>query len=240
VDFAVHSFKDVPVTMPLVDTAELVIAATPLREDPRDVLASLSGGGLMDLKQGARVGTGSLRRQAQVMELRKDLVVEPIRGNVDTRLRKMKSGEYDGVILAMSGLKRSGLLDASIMRAMDELLPAAGQGALAIECRRDDAELREILGRLNDPMSALAVRLERAVVLGLNGDCHSPIAAYATVEAGAKGKVTLNAAVGGRGGVPPVIRAEASAGVEQADGAAEEVLKQLKAQGAMELLGTGK
>jgi hydroxymethylbilane synthase len=124
------------------------------------------------------------------------------------------------------------------MQAMDELLPAAGQGALALECRRDDVELRALLGRLNDPASALAVRVERAVVLGLNGDCHSPIAAYATVGAGCKGQVHLKAAVGGRGGVPPVIRAEAVVKVEEADRAAEEVVKKLKSLGAMELLGT--
>ena len=135
IDFAVHSFKDVPVTMPLVDTAELVIAATPLREDPRDVLATATGMKLMELKGGARVGSGSLRRQAQVLALRPDVKVLPIRGNVDTRLKKLKAGEYDGVILAMAGMKRSGLLNPSTMVAMDELLPAAGQGALALECR---------------------------------------------------------------------------------------------------------
>src|ERR1035437_6775741 len=219
VDFAVHSFKDVPVTMPLVDTAELVIAATPLREDPRDVLASLKGKRLSDLPAGSRVGTGSLRRQAQVLALRPDLKVEPIRGNVDTRVRKMKAGEYDAVILAMAGLKRSGLFDATMMTAieMEEMLPAAGQGALAIECRREDQWLRELLGKLNDAASSLAVRLERAVVLGLNGDCHSPIAAHATTEGG---RVKLKAAVAGRGGMPPIVRAEASASMVEAARAA--------------------
>jgi hydroxymethylbilane synthase len=215
----------------------LVIAATPVREDPRDVLVTQEGVGLMELKKGARVGTGSLRRQVQVLELRPDLVVSPIRGTVDTRLKKLRAGEFDGVILAMAGLKRAGLFDAGTMRAMDELLPAAGQGALAIECRRDDAELRAMLGRLNDAASALAVRMERAVVLGLNGVCHSPIAAFATVGAGCKGMVTLKAAVGGRGGVPPVVRAEGSGRVEEADGVAGEVVERLKGMGAMGMLG---
>jgi hydroxymethylbilane synthase len=219
VDFAVHSFKDVPVTMPLVETSELVIAATPTREDPRDVLVTLEGCGLMELKPGARVGTGSLRRAVHVLELGPVLRVEGIRGNVDTRLRKLRDGEFD----------------AGTMRAMDELLPAAGQGALALECRREDGELREILGRLNDAASALAVRMERGVVLGLNGDCHSPIAAYATV--GGEGTVTLKAAVGGRDGVPPVVRAERSRRVEEWERVVAEVVEALKGKGAMGMLG---
>jgi len=235
IDFAVHSFKDVPVTMPLLDTADLVIAATPLREDPRDVVASVGGKKLADFKAGSRIGTGSLRRQAQVLELRKDVIVEPIRGNVDTRLKKLKAGEYDGVILAMAGLKRAGLFDPANMAAMNELLPAAGQGALALECRRDDANLRQLLRRLNDPATAIAVRAERALVQGLNGDCHSPIAAYAVVEGD---RIILKAKVAARGGLLPVIRAQSAALVEDAGLAVEDVLRQLKSQGAMELLGT--
>ena len=237
VDFAVHSFKDVPVTMPLVDTAELVIAATPLREDPRDALVSTVGKTIADLPAGARVGTGSLRRQAQLLAVRPDLKVEPIRGNVDTRLKKLQSGEYDAVILAMAGLKRSGLFDASMMTAieMDVLLPAAGQGALALQCRRDDHELRALLDKLNHAASSLAVRLERAVVLGLNGDCYSPIAALAMVEGE---RVTLKAAAAARGGRPPIVRAQATASVAEAQRAPQEVVQQLKDQGAMELLGT--
>lgn len=138
VDMAVHSFKDVPVTMPLVDVSELVIAAVPAREDVRDVLVSEKVRRLEDLPAGARVGTGSLRRQAQVLALRPDVEVVGIRGNVDTRIRRLKGGEYEAVILAYAGVKRAGLFEAGLMTpmAVEAMVPAAGQGALALQCRR--------------------------------------------------------------------------------------------------------
>ncbi len=129
VDFVVHSFKDVPVTMPLVATDNLVIAATPLREDPRDVLVSRGGSrSLADLPQGARVGTGSLRRRCQILAIRPDLRVEGLRGNIDTRIRKLRDGDYDAVILATAGVIRAGLFDPASMSPLDELLSAPGQG----------------------------------------------------------------------------------------------------------------
>jgi hydroxymethylbilane synthase len=252
VDLAVHSYKDVPVTMPLVEQADLVIAAVPPREDPRDVLAvavaaAIAGGPgpessptpaptLRDLPPGGRVGTGSLRRRAQVLALRPDLAVLPIRGNVDTRLKKMRGGEYDAVILAAAGLRRSALFDAAEMTPIDaaDMLPAAGQGALALQCRRDDARTRQLLAALHSPPDATCVDLERAVVAALEGDCHSPIAALATLDGA--GTLTLTAAVAARGGEPPLLRARQSGPLAQAPALLRQVVDALKAQGAMSLL----
>jgi hydroxymethylbilane synthase len=230
IDFAVHSYKDVPVTLPLVDTADLLIAAVPKREDPRDVLAVRDPvkGALPD---GARVGTSSLRRRCQLLEIGRDIQVLPLRGNIDTRLRKLRAGEYDVVVLAMAGLRRTGLYDSASMFSSDHLLPAAGQGALALQCRRNDKRTIEILVSLNDPDTAACVSAERSVVKALNGDCHSPIAALATLgSAGAT--LVLRAAVGGREGTPPVVRASATGPVKQAARLVEQVVEALLAGGA--------
>jgi hydroxymethylbilane synthase len=204
IDVAVHSYKDVPVTMPLVPTENLIIAAVPIREDPRDALISLSARSIADLPTGARVGTGSLRRRCQLLFRRPDLQIEPTRGNIDTRLRKLREGQADGIILAMAGLKRAGLFDPSIMVAIDpaEMLSAPAQGALALMCRADDRATRGLLVVLNDPPTAMCVDAERAVVAGLHGDCVSPIAALAQIISG---KMRLQVAVGAGGGEPPVI-----------------------------------
>jgi hydroxymethylbilane synthase len=235
VDFAVHSFKDVPVTMPLVDVSELAIAAVPEREDARDVMVSTDGSGLAAQAEGARIGTSSLRRQAQVLARRPDVRVMPLRGNIDTRIRKMKSGEYDAIILALAGVERAGLHDRGIMVPMplDEMLPAAAQGALALQCLRDRAEVRGVLGKLNHVPTAQCVAVEREVVKLLEGDCHSPIAAHAVME---NGGMRLSAAVAAAGGVPPVVRASATVEVQQVETAALRVVEQLLAQGARELL----
>lgn len=235
VDFAVHSFKDVPVTMPLVDQADLIIAAVPQREDPRDVLASGKARSISDLPQGAKVGTGSLRRKCQILALRPDLNVELIRGNIDTRVRKLHEGQYDAVILALAGLKRSGLYNDTDMNAIpaEQMLPAAAQGALAIQCRKNDQRTREILEAIDDAKSHQCVDLERAVVLALNGDCHSPIAALATLEGN---QIHLRAAVGARGGELPVIRAEAAASASDANIALDAVMQSLEKQNVRQLL----
>ncbi len=211
VDFAVHSFKDVPVTMPLVDASNLVIAAVPAREDPRDVLVSPGGVPLSDLPQSARVGTSSLRRRCQLLDRRPDLTVEPLRGNVDTRLRKLRDGEYHAVVVAAAGLRRLGLWDVRTMTPLDPdvMLPAAAQGALALQCRRDDVRTRALLAPLDDPATAACVAAERAVVTALNGDCHSPIAALAAYDEAGR-VMRLRVAVGQRDGRPPVARASAS------------------------------
>ncbi|HEY2584305.1 MAG TPA: hydroxymethylbilane synthase [Tepidisphaeraceae bacterium] len=236
IDFAVHSFKDVPVTIPLVDQADLITAAVPAREDPRDMLVTADGRALRDLPQGARVGTGSLRRRSQLLALRPDLRVELIRGNIDTRLRKCRSGEYGAVILALAGLRRAGLLDSATMSVIDpgQMLPAPGQGALSLQCRREDQRTRDYLAALNDPVSASCVSAERELVRLLAGDCHSPIAALAEPD-GAEG-VRFNAAVGAREGNPPVLRAGRSVKLAQLPAAAGELFSELAALGAPQLL----
>jgi hydroxymethylbilane synthase len=238
VDFAVHSFKDVPVTMPLVAQDDLVIAGVPPRADPRDLLVSARARSLAGLPAGARVGTGSLRRQAQVLRARPDVQVLPIRGNVDTRLGKLRSGDYDAVVLALAGVRRAGLFDEALMTPLevDVCLPAAGQGALALQCRRDDAYVRGLLSDLGDPTTRACVELERQVVELLQGDCHSPIAALATMEGGV---VRLRALVAARDGRPPVIAAEASAAIADAERVVERVVQALEAQDARRLLHGG-
>ena len=236
IDFAVHSYKDVPVTMELVDVSELVVAATPQRQDPRDALASRNGARrLMDLPQDSLVGTGSLRRMCQIMALRPDLRVQGLRGNIDTRLRKLAEGQYDAVILAVAGLKRSGLFDPQWMTPLenDEMLPAAAQGALALQCRRDDATTLDYLKSLHHLPTQVCVDAERKLVELLGGDCHSPIAALAVLEGD---EMELKAAVGARGGSLPVIRAQASGPANQAGQLVARVHQALAAQNAAKLL----
>ena len=236
VDLAVHSFKDVPVTQPLVDQADLIVAAVPEREDPRDVLVSATAKTIRDLPQGAKVGTGSQRRRSQLLASRPDLKVEQLRGNIDTRLRKLHDGEYDAIILAAAGLRRTGLFNESEMTMLepDEMLPAPGQGALALQCRRNDDKTRDLLAALDDPATEMAVTTERVIVAALQGDCHSPIAALAQKEG--DDKIVLRTAIGARGGDPPVIKAQAICDCDQCDQAVQAVLKSLTEQGVRKLL----
>lgn len=240
VDFAVHSFKDVPVTMPLVDASDLVIAAVPEREDARDVLASSTGGRIADLASDARVGTGSLRRRCQLLAQRPDLNVELIRGNIDTRLRKWRDGHYDAIVLAAAGLNRTGLFDHASMTVIEpiDMLPSPGQGALALQCRRQDAATQAVLAVLNHADTAECVAAERAVVAALEGDCHSPIAAFATIS-GAAGRIRLEAAVGARDGGTPVLRAAAEVDRGNPADAVSAVVASLFERGATPLLHQG-
>jgi hydroxymethylbilane synthase len=233
VDLAVHSYKDVPVTMPLVEQANLIIAAVPPREDPRDVLVSPTAKSIAELPQNARVGTGSLRRRCQLLARRPDLNIELIRGNIDTRLRKLRDKQFDAILLAAAGLRRSALFDAHDMTPLDPdiMLPAAGQGALALQCRRDDATTRHLLTALHNPNDAACVDLERALVQALNGDCHSPIAALATQT---NNQFTLKAAIGKQDGHPPVIQATATHDTPAA--VLQSVLKTLEDQNVRPLL----
>ncbi len=235
IDFAVHSYKDVPITMPLVDTADLLIAAVPQREDPRDLLASERATSIAALPPRAKVGTGSLRRQAQLLALRPDLQILPLRGNIDTRLRKLKAGNYDAIILALAGLRRANLFDPALMTPIEfpEMLPAAAQGALALQCRKDNQATSTILETLNHPPTAQAVELEREVVRLLEGDCHSPIAAYAKIS---PTQITLYAAVAAAGGHPPILRASAAVENGRAADAPSAVVAQLLAQNAKKIL----
>lgn len=178
-DFAVHSIKDVPSEL----VPGLHIACVPRREDPRDALITHGGVSLADLPQGARLGTSSLRRAVCLQRLRPDLRIEPLRGNVDTRLRKVEEGQYDAIILAMAGLKRLGLeARATAALSPDECLPAVGQGALGIECRQGAAKVEALLALVEHAETAICVAAERAVMASVGGNCRMPIAAHATRE----------------------------------------------------------
>lgn len=186
VDLAVHSLKDLPTELP----AGLTLAAIPEREDPRDALI---GRRLAELAQGARVGTSSLRRAAQLRALRPDLVVEPLRGNLDTRLRKVAEGAYDAIVLAAAGLNRMGWQDrvAEIL-PVETMCPAVGQGALAIETREDGGAAWSACAALDHPPTRIAVAAERALLAGLGGGCQVPIGAHAVVSGG---RIRLRAVV---------------------------------------------
>jgi hydroxymethylbilane synthase len=176
VDLAVHSAKDLPAG----PAAGIVLAAVPPRDDPRDALAARDGAKLADLVAGARIGTGSPRRVAQLLALRADLRCVPIRGNADTRLGKVGAGEVDGVVLAYAGLARLGSLSAiTQVFEPDEMLPAPGQGALAVECRDGEPELAALLGAVCDRASLAAVTAERSLLEALQAGCSAPIGAYA-------------------------------------------------------------
>lgn len=179
VHLAVHSLKDLPTEVP----SGFELAAITRREDPRDVLLSREHHTLAQLPQGARVGTSSLRRQAQLRALRPDLEIHPLRGNVDTRLRKLESGEYDGIILAAAGLRRLGRTELVREFIPEETMcPAAGQGALGIEIRKGDADTRQHLLFLDDAAARSATTCERALLHRLGGGCQVPIGAFADVR----------------------------------------------------------
>lgn len=180
IDFAVHSMKDMPSAMP----EGLVIGCVPDRVDERDAFISNNHVKLADLPKGAVVGTSSLRRSAQILLQRPDVEIKWIRGNVDTRLAKLAAGEYDAIILAAAGLKRLGWSENTVTEYLDveTCIPAVGQGALAIECREDDAELLEALGKLTDANTWKTVEAERAFLHAMDGGCQVPIAGHATID----------------------------------------------------------
>jgi hydroxymethylbilane synthase len=181
IDLAVHSAKDMPTILP----EGLMLAACLEREDPRDVFISRKARSLAELAQGATVGTTSPRRQAIAKRARPDLRIVPLRGNVETRLRKLDDGDIDATILALAGLKRLGLegRGTKIMNA-DEFLPAVGQGAIGIETRANDARMREILARIDHADTSIAIACERAFLAELDGSCKTPIAGHATLSVG--------------------------------------------------------
>ncbi len=174
-EFAVHSIKDVPGFLP----DGLLLACVPRREDPRDVLVSPKYGTLAKLPEGARVGTSSLRRAVALRAARPDLRIEPLRGNVDTRLRKAKEGALDAIVLACAGLTRLGMAsEATEILSEDVCLPAIGQGALGIECKASDQATRDVLAKVHDQETSRPVFAERGVLIALEGDCKTPIAAF--------------------------------------------------------------
>jgi len=231
-DLAVHSLKDVPMDMPEGFDLACVMA----REDPRDAWVSPHFATLQDLPQGAVVGTSSLRRTVLLRALRPDLQIEPLRGNLDTRLRKLDEGQYAGIVLAAAGLKRLGLSDRiRHIFAITEMLPAAGQGALGIEIRSVREDVRTVLAPLADQTTWLAVAAERAVSRAMGGSCSMPLAAHATLH---NQHLTLDAAWGNPDDLyAPLIKAHAASDdvstLAQAEQLGLEVAAQLRALGAV-------
>ena len=234
VDFAVHSYKDLP-TAP---APGLVIAAVPPRQDPRDVLVARDGLTLAELPAGARIGTGSPRRTGQVLGLGLGLEVVPIRGNVDTRIGKVRSGEVDAVLLARAGLARlDRLADATEVLDPLTLLPAPAQGALAIECRADDQEVVALLAALEHPDSRTAVDAERALLAHLEGGCTAPVGALALVSEGDDGpELYLRGLVAALDGTDAV-RLSATGPTSDAAGVGRRLAAELLDLGAADLMG---
>lgn len=228
-DIAVHSMKDVPMQFP----EGLGLAVICQREDPRDAFVSHSYRTFAELPQGAVVGTSSLRRQCQLKALRPDLDIRSLRGNVGTRLSKLDNGDYDAIILASAGLIRLGLADriASFID-VEQSLPAAGQGAVGIECRTDDAQLQALLAPLADAKTTYCVLAERAMNNHLQGGCQVPIGGYAVLQ---QGQLYLRALVGDIDG-SRIIRAEGKSAVENAEILGVKIAEQLLAQGADKIL----
>jgi hydroxymethylbilane synthase len=228
VDFAVHSLKDLP-TLPAEGIA---LAAVPPRDDPRDALCGAAK--LADLRRGARIGTGSPRRMAQLRALRHDLDVVPIRGNADTRLRKVTDGEVDAVVLAYAGLTRIGRLEA-VSEVLDpaQMLPAPGQGALAVECRADRVDLIAALATLNDDETRAAVTAERALLAALEAGCSAPVGAYAALE---DRTLHLIGVVAGYDGERQ-IRMSESGHPEEAERLGRDLAARMLAEGADQLMG---
>ncbi|MEP7026465.1 MAG: hydroxymethylbilane synthase [Actinomycetota bacterium] len=224
VDFAVHSLKDLPAG----PAPGIVLAAVPLRDDPRDVLAARDGAKLADLPAGARIGTGSPRRASQLLALRPDLRPVPVRGNAGTRLARVDSGEVDAVVLACAGLARIGRLDAiTQIFEPEEMLPAAGQGALAVECSASQTGLASLLACLDDPVSHAATTAERTVLAALQAGCSAPVGAYAAGAGALRLRAVMVAADGGT-----ALRASASGPSDEAVSLGRQVADELLRQGA--------
>jgi len=227
VDVGVHSMKDLPARLP----AGLLVGAVPARAAAHDVL--IGAGGLRELPPGARVGTSSVRRRAQLLARRPDLAVTPLRGNVDTRLRRWHEGAVDALILAAAGLERLGIAEpAAHPLPPEEFLPPVGQGALALECRSDDTGTRALLAAIEDGAAATAVRAERAFLLAVGGDCNTPLAAHATA---AGGRVALRVLVTDLDGRRWLEEAD-SAPAAHAEELGRALAERLLAAGAREIL----
>ena len=229
VDLAVHSVKDIPTDVP----SGLSFPAVCRREDVRDCLVSGSGATLVSLRRGARIGTGSLRRQAQLRHIRPDLDVRDLRGNVDTRLRKVESGEYDAVMLAKAGLDRLGCSHRiSETLSPDVCMPAVGQGAIAVECRANDTEAAQALETLDHAETRTAIMAERALLSALQGGCQVPLGAWARIE---RGELLLEACVCSIDGTR-YVKQRATAPPEQARELGERMARLLIEAGAQSIL----
>jgi len=229
IDLAVHSMKDVPIDLP----TELGISVITKRENPLDALISKNGEKLADLPQGATIGTSSLRRSSQLLKYRDDFKIHPLRGNVDTRLRKVEEGKYDAILLASAGLNRLGWANRITEEiSHDILLPAMGQGALGIETRRDDTMIYDFISTLNHEQTHYAVSAERSLVGRLDGGCQVPIGAYARIE---KGLITLKGLVASLDG-EVIYKLENVGPVDDAINIGQELGSKLLKMGANEIL----
>jgi hydroxymethylbilane synthase len=228
VDFAVHSLKDLPTGAP----EGITLAAIPPREDPRDALVARNGAKLADLPARARIGTGSPRRAAQLAVLRGDITCVPIRGNAGTRLAKVRDGELDAVVLAYAGLARIGHTDlVSEVFEPDSMVPSPGQGALAVECRADDAELTGLLATIDHPQSRAAVTAERGLLAALEAGCSAPVGAYAALSGT---QLRLDAVVLGE---KMIVREHGEADATDAARLGRELAARMLALGAADLVG---
>ena len=228
-DFAVHSMKDVPWELP----EELHIPVILAREDARDVLFSAAGSALLDLPQGARVGTSSLRRRSQLLALRPDLELLDLRGNVPTRIGRLAHGDYDAIVLAAAGLKRLGLFSAGACAlSTEDMLPAVGQGAIGIECRRGDLQVERLIAPLHDTSTAVCVAAERAMNARLGGSCTVPVAGHALLDGQNLRLRGLVAAVDGE----ELVRQTASGAASEAERIGNALGQALLAAGADRIL----
>ena len=231
IDLAVHSLKDLPAELP--DGLEL--AAFPERHDPRDVLVSRTPGGLESLRPGALVGTASLRRRALVLAARPDVRVEPVRGNVNTRLRKLEAGDWDAILLAAAGLARLGLHPANVtLLSPDVFVPAVGQAIIGVEIRRDDRRTRADVERLDHHPTRVCAIAERAYLRRLGASCTTPMAAHAVLEGATR--LRMAAVVASEDG-RKVLLAEAAGSVDNAETIGRGLAESLLAQGAAEVAG---
>jgi hydroxymethylbilane synthase len=247
VDFAVHSLKDLPTASP----EGIALAAVPERDDPRDALVGRDGAKLADLPPGARIGTGSPRRAAQIALLRADVTCVPIRGNANTRLAKVRDGELDAVVLACAGLARIGFTELiTEVFEPEDMIPAPGQGALAVECRAGDAELTGLLATIDHRATRIAVTAERSLLAALEAGCSAPVGGYATLTGATSaggGRVRLAGVVLGMphpGGVDVsagsemmVVREHGEADAADPAGLGRDLARQMLARGAGQLVG---
>lgn len=231
IDLAVHSMKDVPSVLP----SGLILPCIPPREDPRDALVTPDARSFEQLPESARIGTSALRRQAQLLHRRPDLDIVSLRGNVETRLRKMEEEKLDGIVLAAAGLKRLGLAERISEHLPTDLsLPAIGQGALGLECREDDRRTLALIAPLHDPATALAVTAERAFLRRLDGGCQVPLAAHATVSGESLSLTGLVAEVDGRN----LLKETLAVSLSQAESVGCQLAENLLERGADRILAT--
>ncbi len=229
IDIAVHSLKDLPTAIP----SGLTIAAIPARANPQDVVVTRDGAPLSALNPGSVVGTSSLRRRAQLLALRSDLTVEELRGNVDTRISKLKEGRYDAIIAAAAGLIRLGLEGViTEYLPLDRWLPAPAQGALGIEAREGDDELLEIIGKIDDPNTRACVSAERSLMQGIGAGCQAPLSAFAKTDGD---RVSMDAAITSLDGTQSVAWSDAASSAE-AEGLGKVMAERLLAMGGRRIL----